>query len=104
MITWRHDFHQNPELGNRETRTAAIIAKHLRALGIEVQPNVAVTGVVGLLKGGLPGPVIALRPAGFLSALVNLCQGLTTHGRPLPGDPVIDPAHRPNRRRCAGAG
>jgi amidohydrolase len=61
VIGWRHDFHQNPELGNRETRTSAIIAKHLQSLGIEVQTGVAVTGVVGILKGGKPGPVIALR-------------------------------------------
>jgi amidohydrolase len=61
VIEWRHDFHQNPELGNRETRTAAIIAKHLQSLGIEVKTEVAVTGVVGILKGDKPGPVIALR-------------------------------------------
>ncbi len=61
VIEWRHDFHQNPELGNHETRTAAIIAKHLQSLGIEVKTGVAVTGVVGILKGDKPGPVIALR-------------------------------------------
>ena len=61
VIDWRHDFHQNPELGNHETRTAAIIAKHLQSLGLEVKTNVAVTGVVGILKGDKPGPVIALR-------------------------------------------
>ncbi len=61
VITWRRDFHANPELGNREFRTAEIVAKHLAALGIEVQKGVAKTGVVGILKGGLPGPVIALR-------------------------------------------
>jgi amidohydrolase len=61
VIDWRHDFHQNPELGNRETRTSAIIAKHLQSLGIEVKTGVAVTGVVGILKGDKPGPVIALR-------------------------------------------
>jgi amidohydrolase len=61
VIAWRRDFHANPELGNRETRTAAIIAKHLRDLGLEVQTGVAHTGVVGLLKGGKPGPVVALR-------------------------------------------
>lgn len=60
-IAWRHDLHQNPELGNRETRTAGIIAAHLRKLGIEVKEKVAMTGVVGILKGGKPGPVIALR-------------------------------------------
>jgi amidohydrolase len=61
VISWRRDFHQHPELGNRETRTAKIIADHLRSLGIEVQTGVAHTGVVGLLKGGKPGPVVALR-------------------------------------------
>ena len=61
VITWRRDFHEHPELGNRETRTAKIIADHLRALGLEVQTGVAHTGVVGLLKGGKPGPVVALR-------------------------------------------
>ncbi|RDC65813.1 amidohydrolase [Adhaeribacter pallidiroseus] len=61
VITWRRDFHQNPELGNNEKRTAAIVAKHLKALGIEVKTGIAKTGVVGILKGGKPGPVIALR-------------------------------------------
>lgn len=61
VINWRHDIHQNPELGNREFRTAELIAKHLKSLGIEVQTKVGVTGVVGILKGGQPGPVVALR-------------------------------------------
>ena len=61
VIDWRHDFHQNPELGNRETRTSAIIAKHLQSLGIDVKTGIAVTGVVGILKGDKPGPVVALR-------------------------------------------
>jgi amidohydrolase len=61
VVTWRRDFHQNPELGNREFKTAEKIANHLRLLGIEVQTNVAKTGVVGILKGGKPGPVVALR-------------------------------------------
>ncbi|MBA2746035.1 MAG: amidohydrolase, partial [Flavisolibacter sp.] len=60
-ISWRRDLHQNPELGNREFRTAKIVADHLRSLGMIVQENVAHTGVVGILKGGKPGPVIALR-------------------------------------------
>jgi amidohydrolase len=60
-INWRRDLHQNPELGNREVRTAKIIADHLRSLGIEVQEKIAFTGVVGILKGGKPGPVVALR-------------------------------------------
>jgi amidohydrolase len=62
VVAWRRDFHQNPELGNREVRTAKIVADHLRALGFDaVQEAVAHTGVVGLLKGGKPGPVVALR-------------------------------------------
>ena len=61
VIEWRRDFHEHPELGNNETRTAAIIAKHLQSLGIEVKTGVARTGVVGILKGGKPGPVVLLR-------------------------------------------
>ncbi len=61
VVAWRRDFHQFPELGNREFRTAKIVADHLRSLGIEVKDKVAHTGVVGLLKGGRPGPVVALR-------------------------------------------
>lgn len=61
VINWRRDFHEHPELGNRETRTAGIVAAHLKSLGITVQTGVAKTGVVGILVGGKPGPVIALR-------------------------------------------
>lgn len=61
VVAWRRDFHQNPELGNREFQTSAKVAAHLRSLGMEVQVNVAKTGVVGILKGGKPGPVVALR-------------------------------------------
>jgi amidohydrolase len=61
VIEWRRHFHQYPELSNRETKTAARVAEHLKSLGIEVQTGVAKTGVVGILKGGKPGPVIALR-------------------------------------------
>ena len=60
-IAWRRDFHEHPELGNSETRTARIIATHLRSLGIEVIEGVGKTGVVGVLKGGKPGPCIGLR-------------------------------------------
>jgi amidohydrolase len=60
-IAWRRDFHANPELGNRETRTAGVIAAHLRGLGYEVRTGVAGTGLVATLKGGLPGKVVALR-------------------------------------------
>ena len=62
VIAWRRDIHANPELGNREFRTAGIVAEHLKRLGFdEVRTGVAHTGVVGLLKGALPGPVVALR-------------------------------------------
>ncbi|MBX3147334.1 MAG: amidohydrolase [Gemmatimonadales bacterium] len=61
VIAWRRDIHQHPELGNREVRTAKLVADHLRSLGIEVQTEVGVTGVVGLLRGGRAGPVVALR-------------------------------------------
>lgn len=60
-VAWRRDFHQHPELGNREVRTSKIVADHLRGLGLEVRTGVAKTGVVGVLKGGKPGPVVALR-------------------------------------------
>ena len=62
VIAWRRDIHQHPELGNREFRTGKLVAEHLRKLGLdEVRTGVAHTGVVGLLKGALPGPVVALR-------------------------------------------
>ncbi|WP_304236215.1 amidohydrolase [Jiulongibacter sediminis] len=61
VIQWRRDFHEHPELGNQEFRTAEIIAEHLKSLGLEVTEGVAKTGVVGLLKGAKEGPVIALR-------------------------------------------
>lgn len=60
-LAWRKDIHQYPELGNREFRTAKLVADHLKQLGIEVKEGVAKTGVVGILKGGKPGPCIALR-------------------------------------------
>jgi amidohydrolase len=62
VVAWRRDFHQHPELGNREFRTAKIVADHLKSLGLDVvREKVAHTGVVGVLVGGLPGPVVALR-------------------------------------------
>jgi amidohydrolase len=61
VIGWRRDIHEHPELGNQEKRTAALVARHLRALGFEVREGVAVTGIVATLKGGKPGPVVALR-------------------------------------------
>ena len=61
VIAWRRDIHEHPELGNNEIRTSGIVAKYLASLGIEVTTGVAKTGVVGILRGGKPGPVIALR-------------------------------------------
>ncbi len=61
VIDWRRDIHEHPELGNREFRTSALVAAHLKALGYEVRTGVAHTGVIGVLRGGLPGPVVALR-------------------------------------------
>ena len=61
VIAWRRDFHQHPELSNREFKTAGKVATHLRSLGMEVRTGIAKTGVVGILQGGQPGPVIGLR-------------------------------------------
>ncbi|HEX7121682.1 MAG TPA: amidohydrolase, partial [Gemmatimonadaceae bacterium] len=60
-VAWRRDFHQHPELSNREVRTSRVIAEHLTRLGLEVKTGVAHTGVVAVLRGGRPGPVVALR-------------------------------------------
>lgn len=61
VLAWRRDIHQHPELGNRETRTAARVAEHLKTLGLDVKTGIASTGVVAVLKGGKPGPRIAIR-------------------------------------------
>ncbi len=61
VVTWRRDFHRNPELSNREFRTAGIVAEHLESLGMDVSTGIAHTGVVGVLRGGKPGPVVMLR-------------------------------------------
>ena len=61
VVDWRRDIHQHPELGNRETRTAALVAEHLRKLGLSPKTGIATTGVTAVLKGGKPGPRIALR-------------------------------------------
>ena len=61
VTEWRHDIHRNPELSNQEVRTSKLVADHLRSLGIQVRTGVGGNGVVGVLKGGLPGPVVALR-------------------------------------------
>ena len=90
VIDWRRDIHQNPELGNREFRTATLVAKHLRSLGMEVKTEVGVTGVIGVLKGGQPGPVVALRadmdalpvlertPVSFASKATTFYEGKET--------------------------
>src|SRR2546428_405862 len=61
VVAGRRDIHEHPELSNRETRTAELVAQHLRSLGMKVRTGVAHTGVVGVLRGGKPGPVVALR-------------------------------------------
>ena len=61
VIEWRRDFHKHPELSNRETRTAGIVAKHLKNLGMEVETDIAYTGVVAILRGAKPGPTVMLR-------------------------------------------
>ncbi len=61
VLAWRRDLHQHPELGNRETRTSKVVADHLRSLGLDVKTGIATTGVIAVLKGGKPGPRIAIR-------------------------------------------
>src|SRR3712207_4787865 len=61
VVAWRRDIHQHPELGNREVRTAKLVADHLRSLGLQVQTGVVHTGVVALLRGGRPRPLVLLR-------------------------------------------
>ena len=61
VVSWRRDIHQHPELSGEETRTAALVAAHLKGLGIETRTGVGGHGVVGVLRGGKPGPVVALR-------------------------------------------
>ncbi|HNP18350.1 MAG TPA: amidohydrolase [Fulvivirga sp.] len=90
VIEWRHDIHEHPELGNREFRTAELVAKHLKSLGIEVTTKVGITGVVGVLKGAKPGPVVALRadmdalpvvertPVPFASKVTTTYNGVET--------------------------
>ena len=90
VIDWRRDFHETPELSNREFKTAEKIAKHLKSLGLEVQTGIAHTGVVGILKGGKPGPVVALRadidglpvtervPVSFASKVKSEYNGIET--------------------------
>jgi len=61
VVAWRRDLHQNPELSNREFKTAEKVAAHLKSLGLEVRTGVAKTGVIGILRTGKPGPVVGLR-------------------------------------------
>jgi amidohydrolase len=61
VVAWRRDLHEHPELSNRETRTAKVVADALRAMGLEVREKVAGTGVVAVLRGAKPGPSVALR-------------------------------------------
>ena len=90
VIEWRRDFHQYPELSNREFETSKKIAAHLKSLGMEVQTGIAHTGVVGILKGIKPGPVVALRadmdalpvtertPVPFASKVIGEYNGIET--------------------------
>jgi amidohydrolase len=90
VIEWRRHFHEFPELSNREFNTAEKIAQHLKSLGLEVQTGIAYTGVVGILKGNKPGPVVALRadidalpvtervPIPFASKVVSEYNGVST--------------------------
>ncbi|MCG8463874.1 MAG: amidohydrolase, partial [Xanthomonadales bacterium] len=61
VVEWRRHFHENPELSNREFETSKFIAAELQRLGMEVETGIAHTGVVGVLKGGKPGPMVAVR-------------------------------------------
>src|SRR5262245_49329603 len=61
LIAWRRTIHENPELGEQETKTSGLVAEHLSKLGLEVKTGVARTGVVAILKSGKPGRVVALR-------------------------------------------
>ena len=61
LISWRRDIHEHPELSNREFRTGKLVAEHLKQLGLAVRAPIAHTGVVAVLKGARPGPVVALR-------------------------------------------
>jgi amidohydrolase len=84
MVGWRRDIHQHPELSNQEHRTAALVAAHLRSLGLEVKTGVGGTGVVGLLKGNQPGRVVALRAdmdALPVKELVDLPFSSTARGK-----------------------
>ena len=75
VVEWRRDIHENPELSNREFRTAEKVADHLRSLGIEVQTGVAHTGVIGILEGGMPGPVKDRVDVQFASNAVSEYMG-----------------------------
>ena len=74
VIEWRRDIHQHPELSNRETRTAALVAAHLKSLGLDVKTGVAHNGVVALLKGGKPGKTVALRADSCRSSRRPVCR------------------------------
>ena len=82
VISWRRDFHQNPELSNREVRTSKLVAEQLRQMGIEVQTGIAHTGVVGILRGGKPGPTIALRSRASCARLARPVPSNASTGWP----------------------
>ena len=92
LVEWRRHLHQHPELGNREVQTATYIAAHLKALGIEVREKVGVTGVVGILRGGKPGPVSPTR-------ITQSVSSSTAATSIVPGSPVASRACRAFRIR-----
>jgi amidohydrolase len=90
LLETRRDIH-HPELGNTETRTSELVAKQLKAMGLEVKTNVARTGVVAILKGALPGPTVALR------ADMDACRSRKSPTCPSPRKPKHLPRQRSRR-------
>src|SRR5919108_321924 len=88
VVAWRRDFHQHPELGNSEVRTAKVIADQLRKLGYEVTTGVAKTGVVAVLKGAKPGPVVALR-SDIGAQIVNALQTIVSRNVNIAEAPAV---------------
>ena len=86
VTAWRRDFHQHPELSNREVRTSKIVADELKKLGYTVRTGIAHTGVTGVLNGGKPGPKLAIRadmdalPVKEHAVIHGTIQGLTISG------------------------
>ena len=99
VVTWRRDFHQHPELSNREQRTAQKVAEHLRALGLKPKTGIAHHGVVAIIEGGKPGP----RVAPVSSPCANVPSVPSASALVWPSAPPRWPSSRrarPPRRRC----